>query len=673
MYIQGNKTYVILSIILQLLSQFVLAQNKILMFVSHEETYYSEYVVMREALTHSGFEVEVRSATTSPASTYMIPANTTIEETANTLAGSSYTQFQQQYQDYFGNSWNPALNPTPATIPVSGSILDVPDMHLYAALVVAGGIGAQAYNVDGTYDSQGAGPRLISATIIQNVAEKLNSLAVEAIIAGKPVMGQCHGAGIPAHWRYPIPDNTPLGTSILSGNQATGFPETATGTTLNNLGINYLSTAPVVISSPHFSVPHNGNGNHKIITTRDWYPQTIAHAAMTLINILHTFPSGNLPTKNILILHGGQVNPSNCHYTNRANDIPCNYGNDIGNLPADYTHLQSLLLADSQNDNLNFNVSTLHLTAGNLPFDSLNECSIFSYLRQFDAIIFFKHWSTGITPALQYAIITFADNGGGVIGIHHGLYNDVDGPTGYNKDILANELFKVQSSATGWGASRINYNVYNTNPGHYITTNGINYSQYNQAPGSWFNAIPLPVNTGYSYYSNYTIFDEIYTNTAFSGNPALGRNMNQTTPLLGIGNLNGNENFTSGITRLFDQNLDGKSGKVVFLQPGENKDNYTAISLYGQMIRNAVFWAGAEVTIGFPEIIWNTNDGGWENSGHWNTMRIPGPCDHVVLPDHGVAYSVIIPQGVNYVIKSITIEQNVTLIIPANSLLVTQE
>ena len=110
--------------IITIFVQNVNCQDKILMFVAHEETYYSEYIVMREALTHAGYQVEVRSASNLTASTYMIPANTTIEATANTLPGGSYAQFQTQYQNYFGSAWNSTLNPTPSTIPVFGSILD---------------------------------------------------------------------------------------------------------------------------------------------------------------------------------------------------------------------------------------------------------------------------------------------------------------------------------------------------------------------------------------------------------------------------------------------------------------------------------------------------------------------------------------------------------------------
>jgi putative intracellular protease/amidase len=638
---QFNKksfSVIIFIFIKTVLYQNVFAQDKILMFIAHEDTYYSEYVVMHQALTDAGYQVDVRSASAMDASTYMIPANTTVDATANTLPGGSYVQFQAQYQNYFGASWNAALNPTPATIPVMGSILDVLDMSTYVALVVAGGTGAQAYNIDGIYSSQGAGARLLSAATVQNIAEKLNSLAVEAIIAGKPVLGQCHGAGIPANWRYPVPNNTPreqLGSSILAGSQATGFPEPATADSLSNLGITYLANSPVVVASPHVSVPDLEAGNHKIITTRDWYPQTVAHAALTLINILKTFPSLTSSPIDVLILHGGAIDPNNCHFTNRNNDIPCNYGNGANDLPADYTHIQSLLQANSANDDFNFNVIQINITGAGLPFDLLNEGTMATYFSQFEVIIFYKHWSTGVTPALQNAIVSFADNGGGVVSLHHGLYNDIDGPTGYNKDILVNQLFNAQSSQSGWGANRLNYNLINTNLGHFITTNGLPYSNINQAPGSWFNHIPQAVNSGYSYYFGNTIFDEIYTNTSFVGSPVIGRNVNQITPLFGIGQLTGLQNFTSGFVKRFNQNNDDITGKVVYLQPGETRANYAVSHYFGQTIRNAIYWAGYK-SCASGAVYRTTGNGVFTDLSNWEVLHGDGSASPALsLPASG--------------------------------------
>ncbi len=75
--------------------------NNILVFVSHEETYYSEYIVMAEALETEGYTLDVRSATAMDATSYMVPDGTDIESTANTLGSSSYTAFTAQFQDMF--------------------------------------------------------------------------------------------------------------------------------------------------------------------------------------------------------------------------------------------------------------------------------------------------------------------------------------------------------------------------------------------------------------------------------------------------------------------------------------------------------------------------------------------------------------------------------------------
>ncbi|MFZ1704952.1 MAG: hypothetical protein WAT79_11445, partial [Saprospiraceae bacterium] len=518
-------------------SGFIQAQDQILLFVAHEDTYYSEFIVMKQALTDAGYVVDVRSASTSlPANTYMIPFNTTIEETAATLQGGSYLQFTNQYQAYFGQSWDPLLNNIPANLPTNGSILDVNNMSNYKGLVVVGGTGAQAYLVDGMYNSQGIGPRFISSDSVRMIAEKLNALAIDALTNGKPVMGQCHGAGIPAHWRYPIPNNAEpgnVGNSILLGSRATGFPEAATAATLTGLGISYRANDPVVIGTPNVNVSHENNGHFRILTTRDWYPQTVAHAARTLINIIESYPlyMETNDTINVLILHGGAVDPNNCLHTNRDNDIPCNYGNQPLNLPADYTDLVTLLSANSNVDDYQFLVSDAHLTV-NTPFDNQDFCSVYRYLSQFDVIFFYKHWSTGVTNPLQEALVAFADNGGGVIAMHHGLYNDIDG-SGLNKNILVNQLFQAESAMNTWSANRTTYTLFNTNYGNFMASYGVDFDVTSlQTPGAWAgNPLPIVANTGYSYFQRFSLFDEIYNNMTFVNSPIFGRNINNITPL----------------------------------------------------------------------------------------------------------------------------------------------
>lgn len=70
-----------------LLSTFVGKAQKgtVLFFIAQDSTYYSEYIVAYEALTAAGYNVDVRSATSNPVNSYMIPTGTTINFRTNTL------------------------------------------------------------------------------------------------------------------------------------------------------------------------------------------------------------------------------------------------------------------------------------------------------------------------------------------------------------------------------------------------------------------------------------------------------------------------------------------------------------------------------------------------------------------------------------------------------------
>lgn len=567
--------------------------NNILVFVSHEETYYSEYIVMAEALEAQGYSLDVRSATALDASSYMIPGGTDIEATANTLNGSSYADFTAQFQDMFDASWDAGVNPTPSNISVDGSILDVLDMSIYDALVIPGGTGAQAYRVDDSYASQGAGGRLLSAVTVQAVAEKLNELAINALMNGKPVMAQCHGASLPAYWRIPGtsgPGEEAIGYSLLKDGFATGYPEPATGTTLSDLDITHKVNDRVTISSPHPDLNAGIDAQYKIITTRDWYPQTVAYGTRALLNILGSYPSTASMTSNrsVLILHGGSIDESNCSAANSANDVPCNYGTGA-DLPADYEDLADLLTANSSIDNYTYTVSDLNIS-GTLPYNLNDENDILGHLDNYDVVIYYKHWSTNMNDALQNALVSYADNGGGVVSLHHGLYNDYF--YGSGKDILVNQLFGAQSNSSGWGANRTNYNLVPSNYGHFITTHGIDYPQ----AVTWSSAAPLSsTNSSLSYYSALPVFEEIYTNMTFQPGVAFGYGTNEITPLLSNDVNTNPQSNVSGFSRLFDLTDDGSVGRVVYLQPGENRDNYSVSSAFGQMIRNAVAWAAPAV------------------------------------------------------------------------------
>lgn len=583
------------------LSIFDVHAQSVLMFIPQEQTYYSEYIVMREALEAAGYAVDVRSATGQPASLYMLPAGIDINGTANSLpTGGSYAQFTQQFQNLFGSSWDATLNIMPANVAVNGSIQSITDMTPYEALIVVGGLGSLEYRVDGIYAPQG----VASAAEVQAAAEKLNQLALEALSTGKPVLGECHAASIVAFWRIPGtsgPGAEALGYSLLKDQYATGYPEPETTTTLANLGIVYRASDRVTIASPHGSFADAGNGNSKIITTQDWYPQTVAYAARTLLNVLETYPPvAELQNPvSVLLLHGGMIDAGNCSPVNKANDIPCNYGNDIANLPADYTDLLSLLTDASPNDDYSINVTDINLTAGGLPFNVNNANEIAAVLGGYQVVVFFKHWATGVTNALQNALVQYADNGGGVLLLHHGLYNEPEGAL--NKDILTEQLAGAEAaSGVTFSSGRATHRLFHTNYGHFVTTYSVPLSAAQpslQTPVVW-NAQPLiPVaNASFSYYQNFELYDELYGNMTFLPGQVFGRGVNEITPLLSANTLLDEEQVhTAGFLKFFDSSDNGTVGKVVYYQPGERPDNYTANHSYGQIIRNTVVWLASDV------------------------------------------------------------------------------
>lgn len=562
------------------------AKPSILMFVSYERTYYSEYKVMYEALRAQGYDVEVRSAATGFASAYTLSGD--LNDAQNSVQGSSYATFTAAFEDMFGQAWNADWNPTPALIDLDGRIQDVPDMDEYEALVIVGGTGALDYRVDGSYAAQvGDNDRIVSAEDVQEAAEHLNQLALDALAQNKPVMAQCHGASLPAFFRVPDtsgPGAEALGFSLLKGGQATGFPDQTEY--LAQLDITARVTDKVVISSPYSEL---GTGAHRVITTRDWYVQTVAHAAKTLLNVIETYVEPLAPV-SVLILHGGAVNIENCGPGNKANDIPCNSGS--GQMPADYTDLQALLLANSDTDDFSFTVTHVNLTDGGLPFNASSESSVLAYLESFDVVYFYKHWSTGVTAAIENALVSYADGGGGVVSNHHGMYNDIDGAN--NKDILVNELFGVQSAQAGWEQSLTTYDLFMTNYGHFITTFGVELGEVQEAPGSWSTfALLSGTNFSQSYYQTVEIWDELYTNMAFVGSPEFGQGINEITPLLS-NNFGTSISHTSGIARQFDPSQDGSVGRVVYFQPGDIKGNTNVSHPFGQLIRNAVIWAAGD-------------------------------------------------------------------------------
>ena len=564
----------------------------VLMFVPQEDTYYSEYIVMRRALEAAGYTVDVRSATGSPVSTYLFTGG--IVESANSLTTGTYTEFTAQFAAAYGVDWDAADNAIPSSIAVEGALTDVLSMEAYEALVVVGGTGAIDYRIDGSYGAQG----VATAQQVEDTALQLNALALDALTDDKPVMGQCHGAGVPVFWRIPGtsgPGAEALGFSLLKDSKATGFPEPETSTYMSDLDVTLHADDRVTIGNPHpsfYSLPgvSVGDGAYRVVTTRDWYPQTIVHAAETLLNMLRTYPSAaeRVAPVSVLIIHGGAVDPGDCSAGNRDNDIPCNFGTAPENLPADFTDLVALLQADSAADDFTFNVTDVDLYGMTLPFDPNDVTSVGNYLATFDAVLFYKHWSNEVTQALKDAIVDYTDAGGTLVGLHHAAYNDV--LPGFDKDELV-ELFGVESLSSTWMGSSIQQQTISlTQHGHFISSFGVDLLE----PPVADTALPAGANTSSSLVPAIDVEDEIYHNFAMLPSATFGRTLGDVQPLLSNDGMPASQADFMGLTRVIDPTMDASRGKVVYLMAGERPDSYAVSHPYGQMIRNAVAWSQAE-------------------------------------------------------------------------------
>ncbi len=570
-----------------------IAQKNILVFVAHEETYYSEYIVCVEGLKAMGYNVDIRSVTTNmDAGTYMIPANTTIDATANTLSGSSYSDFQTQFVNAFGTNWNTQMNNTPSFISTNGSILEINDLSNYDAFVLPGGIGTIDYRVDGNYSSQGNGAREVSSDTIELVAKKLNELALDALNNDKPILAQCHGASLPVFWRIPGTSGSNqelLDFSMLKNENASGYPSTNTANTYAEMQVNYIQNDRITISSPHSSINSGNNGLHKIITSKDWYPQTVVFATKALVNMLESYPSqqSQSETNSVLIIHGGAVNVNNCGHWNLQNDIPCNHK---GVTPADYTDLITLLEGNSTNDIFSFIVTDLDISEnGSLPN---TEGEIKALLDLYDVVLFYKHWATYVTNDLQNALKSYVDDGGGLVALHHSLYNRTESGN-LNKDILV-DLYGAESSSSQFGINLTSYTVFSTNHGHFISSYGVDYVPRN--PVSWNHNAVEGMNQSYSYLPTFDINDELYTNMTYLDNQTFGYKLGDITPLFSNSLLSEPGTHTTGFVKMYNEDQNDDVGRMAYFQAGERIENYDINSSYGQIIRNSIKWTARRNT-----------------------------------------------------------------------------
>lgn len=547
---------------------------RILVFVAYNRVWWAEYKVLREALASAGYEVEVRSSSEGYATSSQTDG--TIESSANSLAGSSYSEFQNSFASAFGSPWSASWNP-PGSIPLAGRIQDVPSLSDYRAFAIVGGIGAVDYRFDGSYADSVEGTHASPGADVRAAAEKIQQLVLEAEAAGKPVLAECHGASLPLFVRVPgsagqEPSPDSLGRSILEGRSMRGLTGTDIGAACAGFDVAYRPNRVVVAEGG-------------VITSRDWYPQTVVHACKTMLNVLARHPEAaalTAPT-SVLILHGGPCDPGN-----PSNDIPANYGMTPESVvPVDYLDLVALLSADSPSDPFSFVVAQVNLLGGGLPFDPNDAASALTYLSGFDVVLIFKHWSTGFPDALQAALRDYADGGGGLLALHHALYNSVNGG---NKNILCQQVFGAESAAATWSARHPDsgpYGYMTTNYGHFISTYGVSYAD---APASLPAAVPVS-NRSSSGYPALFLTDEIYNNLTFTGTPVFGNGVGEISPLFANDHTaQMNQVPTAGFVKRFNPSGDASEGRLVYLQPGERVENFQLGHPYAQILRNAAVW-----------------------------------------------------------------------------------
>jgi hypothetical protein len=166
------------------------------------------------------------------------------------------------------------------------------------------------------------------------------------------------------------------------------------------------------------------------------------------------------------------------------------------------------------------------------------------------------------------------------VALHHGLYND-----GGKNTFTA--LFGAQATNNGWSVYYNPYTLISTSGGHFVTQYGLTWPQAQSTLASGPSGIPQSVTFSAGAYARFTFTDEIYETMTYSSQVSFGRGLNQIIPLLtnnrtaAAGQL-----FTSGFVRQVGSA--GSAGRLVSLQPGERRANYTVAQPYGQMIRNAV-------------------------------------------------------------------------------------
>ena len=549
---------------------------RILIFVAYNETWWSEFKVSYEAFLAAGYAVDVVSSAPGFANSY----GNSIADDANVI--SSYDAFAAQFEASFGAPWFSGWN-TPQPIPLDGRIQDIPDLSGYVALVIPGGTGVPAYRYDGDYNGFGPAGHAVTAAEAQAAALKLNALINEALQTGKPVGVECHGSSVAPFARVPGTAGQGfdgLGRSVLDGYYATGFLDSDTTFYYDQLGVSYLAEK-LVLDGPE-AADYNGlpSARDLILTTEDWYPQTSSYFARTLLNMLASYPTPAQRGAALDVLVFGGDEPA--HYA------PA---------PARYTDLVALLNASDDEFAIN-------AMGTNNPADIT-----LANLLAYDVLLYFRH--DQVDQAVQNAVRSYVDQGGGLVGLHHAIYNQGQGK-GTIVNLFGGELPSTVALNDEMGLQYYGESnrLLNVNLGEFISSYGTHLqdgitASREYTPALALSPLPNPNDDGESSegYFHFTIpaDDELYLGNRFLPGVVFGREVNQINRLFandrfvaGSSNPNNSHYDAWGWTRLYDNDGDGTIGRIAYLQPGETVANTLAHTVYRQVVKNAVVWAAQE-------------------------------------------------------------------------------
>lgn len=542
--------------------------GNILLFVAYNDVWWAEYKVLYEGLIAAGYTVDVRSSAMGEAYTY----GANVEASANDR--DSYADFTTLFATNFSSTWDSAWN-TPANIPIDGLIQDVVNLDNYDAFVIPGGTGSLNYRYDGSYAAFGPAGHQTTAVEVQAAAEKINQLINEALQSGKPVGSQCHGGTIVPFARL---DGTSgqgfdgLGRSVLEGGYATAYHlgDGDSASVYSSLGVNYLPNETLVIDGPSAADLGSLNGQDMVVTTRDWYPQTVAYFGRTILNMIESYPTPAERAAAVDILVYGGFEPDN--YSGSEPDFS----------PALYTEVATLL--NDATDEFSFTATALQCN------NSIDAAT----LNNYDVLLNFCH--INIDGTTENVIEQWVDDGGGLVGLHHAIWHP-----GYNNpvmiDLIGGELPPAGLNLQYFGSEN---RLINVNVGEFVSTWGVHLTagepttSTHYAPAASFNGTLPNANIdgdGSRGYWHLTIpaNDELYVTARFNAGATFGRGVNDLNRLF-ANDWNGATNDFWGWTRLYDGDGDGNFGRIVFLEPGETMERTFAHAGYVQVVKNAVLW-----------------------------------------------------------------------------------